>query len=88
MGNYRTTPPQLFYASVNWANYLEVANIEDADLTNGLEMFVDEHMLHWCEFPDLIGELDSVHSTLCYSGSQTSEVRPRTCISSYQTPYV
>ncbi|KIL69172.1 hypothetical protein M378DRAFT_7879 [Amanita muscaria Koide BX008] len=55
------TPPQLLYASVYWANYLEVANIEDADLTNGLEMFVEEHMLHWCEFVDLIGELDSVH---------------------------
>ncbi|KIL62305.1 hypothetical protein M378DRAFT_795061 [Amanita muscaria Koide BX008] len=42
-------PQQLCYACVYWVNHLEIANIEDLDLMNGLEKFVDEHMLHWFE---------------------------------------
>ena len=57
-------PPQLLYACVYWANHLEVANIEDANLTNGLERFVDEHMLHWFEVLSLIGKLDLAHRAI------------------------
>ncbi|KIL62283.1 hypothetical protein M378DRAFT_800456 [Amanita muscaria Koide BX008] len=52
-------PQQLHYSCVYWANHLGVANVEDADLINGLEKFVDEHMLHWLEVLSLIGKLDS-----------------------------
>ncbi|KIL63369.1 hypothetical protein M378DRAFT_677182 [Amanita muscaria Koide BX008] len=57
-------PPQLRYACVYWANHLEVANIEDSDLMNGLERFVDEHTLHWFEVLSLIGDLNSAHRAI------------------------
>ncbi|KIL62287.1 hypothetical protein M378DRAFT_51075, partial [Amanita muscaria Koide BX008] len=57
-------PHQLHYSCVYWANHLEVANVEDADLMNGLEKFVDEHMLHWLEALSLIGKLDSAHRAI------------------------
>ncbi|KIL62312.1 hypothetical protein M378DRAFT_12905 [Amanita muscaria Koide BX008] len=57
-------PQQLHYACVYWANHLEVAHIEDADLMKGLKKFVDEHMLHWLEVLSLIGKLDSAHHAI------------------------
>ncbi|KIL56976.1 hypothetical protein M378DRAFT_423632, partial [Amanita muscaria Koide BX008] len=57
-------PPHLHYACVYCGNHLGVANIEDEVLMNGLEKFVDEHMLYWFEVLSLIGKLDSAHLTL------------------------
>ncbi|KIL62309.1 hypothetical protein M378DRAFT_795001 [Amanita muscaria Koide BX008] len=57
-------PQQLRYASVYWVNHLEVANIEDEALMNGLEMFVHEHMLYWLEVLSLIRKLDSAHHAI------------------------
>ncbi|KIL55890.1 hypothetical protein M378DRAFT_1040470 [Amanita muscaria Koide BX008] len=57
-------PLQLRYACVYWANHLEVANIEDTDLMNGLAKFVDEHTLHCLEVLSLIGNLDSAHRAI------------------------
>ncbi|KIL55629.1 hypothetical protein M378DRAFT_173469 [Amanita muscaria Koide BX008] len=57
-------PQQLCYACVYWVNHLEIANIEDLDLMNGLEKFVDEHMLHWFEVLSLIGKLDLAHRAI------------------------
>ncbi|KIL56197.1 hypothetical protein M378DRAFT_17293, partial [Amanita muscaria Koide BX008] len=57
-------PQHLRYASVYWANHLEVATIQDTDLMNGLEKFVDEHTLHWLEVLSLIGNLDSAHRAI------------------------
>ncbi|KIL55534.1 hypothetical protein M378DRAFT_90782, partial [Amanita muscaria Koide BX008] len=54
-------PQQLRYACVYWDNHLEVTKIEDETLMNGLEKFVDEHMLYWFEVLSLIGNLDSSH---------------------------
>ncbi|KIL62668.1 hypothetical protein M378DRAFT_165515 [Amanita muscaria Koide BX008] len=54
-------PELLRYACVYWANHLEVATIEDANLMNILAKFVDEHMLYWFEVLSLIGKLDSAH---------------------------
>ncbi|KIL62289.1 hypothetical protein M378DRAFT_800559, partial [Amanita muscaria Koide BX008] len=57
-------PQQLHYSCVYWANHLEVTNVEDADIMNGLEKFVDEHMLHWLEVLSLIGKLGSAHRAI------------------------
>ncbi|KIL59908.1 hypothetical protein M378DRAFT_84476, partial [Amanita muscaria Koide BX008] len=57
-------PQHLRYACVYWVNHLEVANIEDTELMNGLERFVDEHTLHWFEVLSLIGNLDSAHRAI------------------------
>ncbi|KIL62922.1 hypothetical protein M378DRAFT_40908, partial [Amanita muscaria Koide BX008] len=57
-------PQHLRYACVYWANHLEVANIEDTELMNRLEMFVDEHTLHWLEVLSLIGNLNLAHRTI------------------------
>ncbi|KIL55303.1 hypothetical protein M378DRAFT_173720 [Amanita muscaria Koide BX008] len=57
-------PPNLRYACVYWANHLEVANIEDAELMKRLETFVDEHTLHWLEVLSLIGNLDLAHRAI------------------------
>ncbi|KIL65667.1 hypothetical protein M378DRAFT_10761 [Amanita muscaria Koide BX008] len=57
-------PQQLRYACIYWANHLEVANVEDADLMKGLKKFVDEHMLHWLEVLSLIGNLDLAHRAI------------------------
>ncbi|KIL54495.1 hypothetical protein M378DRAFT_49415, partial [Amanita muscaria Koide BX008] len=57
-------PQQLHYACVYWANHLEVASIEDTDLMNGLEKFMDEHTLHWFEVLSLIGKLDLAHRAI------------------------
>ncbi|KIL61551.1 hypothetical protein M378DRAFT_52585, partial [Amanita muscaria Koide BX008] len=54
-------PQQLRYASAYWGNHLEVANIEGEALMNGLEKFVDEHMLYWFEVLSLSGNFDSAH---------------------------
>lgn len=51
-------PLELQYACVYWANHLEDANVEDADLMKGLEMFTNEHLLHWFETLSLIEKLD------------------------------
>ncbi|KIL56525.1 hypothetical protein M378DRAFT_89177, partial [Amanita muscaria Koide BX008] len=57
-------PQQLRYACVYWVNHLKIANVEDADLMNGLKKFVDEHILHWLEVLSLIGKLDSAHRAI------------------------
>ncbi|KIL57161.1 hypothetical protein M378DRAFT_400427 [Amanita muscaria Koide BX008] len=57
-------PQQLRYVSVYWSNHLEFTNIEDADRMNGLERFVDEHMLHWFEVLSLIGKLELAHHAI------------------------
>ncbi|KIL59903.1 hypothetical protein M378DRAFT_168659, partial [Amanita muscaria Koide BX008] len=57
-------PQHLRYASVYWANHLEVANIQDTDLMNELENFVDVHTLHWFEALSLIGNLDTAHRAI------------------------
>ncbi|KIL56303.1 hypothetical protein M378DRAFT_17213 [Amanita muscaria Koide BX008] len=57
-------PQQLRYACVDCVNHLEVANNEDEALMNGLEKFVDKHMLYWFEVLSLIGKLDSAHLIL------------------------
>ena len=54
-------PQQLRYACVYWANHIEVANVGDTDLVNGLVKFVNEYRLHWLEVLSLIGKLDSAH---------------------------
>ncbi|KIL56963.1 hypothetical protein M378DRAFT_423551 [Amanita muscaria Koide BX008] len=56
-------PQQLRYACVYWVNHLEV-NVEDEVLMNGLEKFVDGHMLYWFEVLSLIGKLDSAHRSI------------------------
>ncbi|KIL62606.1 hypothetical protein M378DRAFT_25473 [Amanita muscaria Koide BX008] len=57
-------PQQLRYACVYWANHLKTRNIEDTDLMNGLERFVDEHILHWFEVLSLIGKLHLAHHAI------------------------
>ncbi|KIL55961.1 hypothetical protein M378DRAFT_173135 [Amanita muscaria Koide BX008] len=57
-------PQHLWYACVYWVTHFEVANIEDNDLMNGLERFVDEHTLHWFEALSLLGNLDSAHRAI------------------------
>jgi hypothetical protein len=59
-----TIPQQLRYACVYWVNHLEVANLKDEALMNGLEKFVDEHMLYWFEVLSLIGKLGSAHHAI------------------------
>ncbi|KIL58649.1 hypothetical protein M378DRAFT_53600, partial [Amanita muscaria Koide BX008] len=54
-------PQQLQYACAYWVNHLEVANMEDEALMNGLNRFAHEHMLYWLEVLSLIGKLDSAH---------------------------
>ncbi|KIL57153.1 hypothetical protein M378DRAFT_16425 [Amanita muscaria Koide BX008] len=54
-------PQQLRYACAYWVNHLEVTNMEDEALTNGLERFAYKHMLYWLEVLSLIGKLDSAH---------------------------
>ncbi|KIL56410.1 hypothetical protein M378DRAFT_17102 [Amanita muscaria Koide BX008] len=56
-----TIPRQLQYACAYWVNHLEVANMEDEALMNGLERFACEHMLYWLEVLSLIGKLDSAY---------------------------
>ncbi|KIL62670.1 hypothetical protein M378DRAFT_165518 [Amanita muscaria Koide BX008] len=57
-------PQRLCYACVYWVNHLEVANIEDEALMEGLERFANEHMLYWLEVLSLIGKLDSGHRAI------------------------
>ncbi|KIL59677.1 hypothetical protein M378DRAFT_84766, partial [Amanita muscaria Koide BX008] len=57
-------PQQLHYSCRYWANHLEVADVEDTDIVNRLEKFVDEHTLHWFEVLSLIGNLDSAHRAI------------------------
>ncbi|KIL55319.1 hypothetical protein M378DRAFT_173707, partial [Amanita muscaria Koide BX008] len=57
-------PQHLRYACVYWANHFEVANIEDTELMNRLERFVDEHTLHWFEVLSLIGNLDLAYRAI------------------------
>ncbi|KIL62294.1 hypothetical protein M378DRAFT_165827, partial [Amanita muscaria Koide BX008] len=57
-------PQQLCYACVYWVNHIEIANIEDEALMDGLERFADEHMLYWLEVLSLIGKLDSAHRAI------------------------
>ncbi|KIL58540.1 hypothetical protein M378DRAFT_86348, partial [Amanita muscaria Koide BX008] len=57
-------PQHLRYACAYWVNHLEVANMEDEALMNGLERFAYEHMLYWLEVLSLIGKLDSAHRAI------------------------
>ncbi|KIL66521.1 hypothetical protein M378DRAFT_75235, partial [Amanita muscaria Koide BX008] len=57
-------PQELRYACAYWVNHLEVANMEDEALVNGLERFAYEHMLYWLEVLSLIGKLDSAHRAI------------------------
>ncbi|KIL56359.1 hypothetical protein M378DRAFT_17150 [Amanita muscaria Koide BX008] len=57
-------PQQLRYACAYWVNHLEVTNMEDEALTNGLERFAYEHMLYWLEVLSLIGKLDLAHTAI------------------------
>ncbi|KIL64980.1 hypothetical protein M378DRAFT_51824, partial [Amanita muscaria Koide BX008] len=54
-------PQILHYACAYWVNHLQVANVEDPNLMNGLEKFADAHMLYWLEVLSLIGKLDKAH---------------------------
>ncbi|KIL58135.1 hypothetical protein M378DRAFT_338848 [Amanita muscaria Koide BX008] len=54
-------PQQLRYACVYWVNHIDVANIEDGALMDGLERFADGHMLYWLEVLSVIAKLDSAH---------------------------
>jgi WD40 repeat protein len=51
-------PPELRYACIYWANHFSSAGIEDADLLGELELFGNEHLLHWFEALSWIGKLD------------------------------
>ncbi|KIL56387.1 hypothetical protein M378DRAFT_524248 [Amanita muscaria Koide BX008] len=62
-------PQHLQYACAYWVNHLEVANMEDEALVNGLERFADEHILYWLEPLDsevlsLVGKLDLAHRAI------------------------
>ncbi|KIL60992.1 hypothetical protein M378DRAFT_167497 [Amanita muscaria Koide BX008] len=57
-------PQQLRYACIYWANHLDVATIEDADLIKELENFGDAHVLHWFEVLSLIRKLESAHRAI------------------------
>ncbi|KIL56412.1 hypothetical protein M378DRAFT_89368, partial [Amanita muscaria Koide BX008] len=65
-------PQRLRYACAYWANHLEVANMENEALMNGLERFAYEHMLYWLEVLSLIGKLDSAHRAIYVTQSSTS----------------
>ena len=51
-------PLELRYACIYWANHLESADIEDTDLMNELELFGNEHLLHWFEALSWIRKLN------------------------------
>ena len=51
-------PLELRYTCIYWANHLGCADIEDAYLMNELELFGNEHLLHWFEALSWIGKLD------------------------------
>jgi len=51
-------PLELRYACIYWANHLESADIEEADLMNELELFGNEHLLHWFEALSWIRRLE------------------------------
>ncbi|KIL55054.1 hypothetical protein M378DRAFT_658439 [Amanita muscaria Koide BX008] len=57
-------PQQLRYACAYWVNHLEVANLKDEALMNGLESFAYEHMLHWLEVLSLIGKMGLAHRAI------------------------
>jgi hypothetical protein len=57
-------PLELRYACIYWASHLESADIEDADLMNELELFGNEHLLHWFEALSLIRKLNLAPRTL------------------------
>ena len=57
-------PQHLRYACVYWVNHLEVANMEDEALMNGLDKFAHGYMLYWLEVLSLIGKLDSAHRAI------------------------
>ena len=50
-------PLELRYACIYWANHLGDADIRDTDLMNKLELFGDEHLLHWLEALSWIDKL-------------------------------
>ncbi|KIL58680.1 hypothetical protein M378DRAFT_170333 [Amanita muscaria Koide BX008] len=60
----RDIPPPLQYACVSWANHLEAANVEDANVMKALEQFADKHLLHWFEALSLIRKLDCAHRAI------------------------
>src|SRR6266478_4746054 len=51
-------PLELRYACIYWANHLESADIKDTDLMTELELFGNEHLLHWFEALSWIDKLD------------------------------
>ncbi|KIL64864.1 hypothetical protein M378DRAFT_162714 [Amanita muscaria Koide BX008] len=55
---------ELRYACVYWANHLDNAAIENADLMQALKTFAHEHLLHWLETLSWIEKLGSAHRAL------------------------
>ena len=52
-------PLELRYASMYWANHFASADIKNTDLIKELELFSNEHLLHWFEALSWICKLDS-----------------------------
>ncbi|KIL54672.1 hypothetical protein M378DRAFT_49252, partial [Amanita muscaria Koide BX008] len=76
-------PQQLQYACAYWVNHLEVANMEDEALMNGLERFAYEHMLYWLEVLSLIGKLDSAHRAISMVMKLFYEIIKRSALHTY-----
>ena len=57
-------PPELEYACLYWANHLKGADTEDPDLIQELEIFSNEHLLHWLEALSWQGQLSSAHGAI------------------------
>ena len=60
-------PRELRYACIYWADHLKSADIEDTDLMEELELFDNEHLLHWFEALSWFCRLDLSAQTLIVS---------------------